>query len=113
MLKAAGARFRSLPTQAARQADAVNREAAQFYEALGQQVAALGGSVFLGCLGHAQLGSRILACLMQPCGGRILSYPDPSDQVAADLLWFVHAGKRRCGVYDTICAAAVGLMRGG
>jgi len=101
------------PTQAVRQTDAVNREAAQFYEALGQQVAALGGSVFLGCLGHAQLGSRILACLTQPCGGKILSYPDPSDQVAADLLWFVHAGKRRGGVHGAIAAAVEGLMRGG
>ena len=77
------------------QADAVNDEAIEYYREQGERVAALNGSVLLCCIGHAQIGTRVLARLVEPCGGQILSYPEPGEQLASDLLWGLFAGASR------------------
>ena len=89
----------------ARVAEAVDHEAVAFYRALGRRIASVNGSVVLCSIGHAQLGTRVLSNLTEPCAGHILSYPDPAEQVTADLLWAVFAGASQSG--------AEGLWGGG
>jgi hypothetical protein len=74
------------------QTDPVQAEAVAFYRGLGTRVASVGASVVVASLGHAQLGTRVLSHLTEPCAGQLLTYPEPDFRVSADLLWAALAG---------------------